>query len=75
MEKKIESISEAKSISPKLAQAVLNQQLKQRVESCLNEIKLGLDKYKCALEAEATITSRGTITRVQVVPLMENPSE
>jgi len=73
--KKVTSINEAKSINPKLAQAILNQQLKQRVENCLSEIKLALDKYKCALEAEAIITSRGTVTRVQVVPLMENPSE
>lgn len=53
------------------AKAIIQQEAKERIEICTQEINEILTKNKCQLDVSMNLSNRGIVPQIQIIPKVE----
>ena len=70
--KEVEVTEQKAGVSKEQLRQMLNQEMQKQIAACRKELdesnKVILNKYQCDLEVSVTVTARGNIPNIAVVP-------
>jgi hypothetical protein len=64
-------MSEENAMDTQTAKAVLQQEIKDRIEKCTKEVNEVLERHRCVLDASVVVSQRGNQVQIQILPKME----